>query len=91
MDALKLTSMHLDLEGYWRRTGRTGHLAARAENLLVGEDQMSWLCLVDHNLEEVRRTVVVEVDSLDGRSLVEGPVGDNLGRSLEDIGCKGLT
>lgn len=53
---------------------------------------MSWLCLVDHNLGELRRTVVVEVDSLDGRSLVvEGPVGDNLGRSLEDIGCKGLT
>ena len=91
MDAVRLTSMHLDLGGYWHRTGRTGHLAARAESLLVGEDRTSSLFRVDHNLEEVRRTVAVEVDTLDGRSLVEGPVGDNLGRSWEDTGCMGLT
>ena len=46
---------------------------------------------MDHNLEEVRRTVVAEVDILGGRSLEEGLVEDDLGRNLEGIGCMGLT
>ena len=83
--------MHPDLGGYWHRTGRIDHLAARAENLLAGEDRRNWPSLVAHNLGEVRRTVVAEVDILGGRSLEEGPAGDNLGRNWEDIGCMGLT
>ena len=70
-----------DLGGYWHRTGRIDHLAARAESLPVEEDQTSSPSLVDHNLGKVRRTVVAEVDILDGRSLEERPVGDNLGRN----------
>ena len=83
--------MHPDLGGYWRRTGRIDHLAARAESLPVEEDRTSSPSLEDHNLGEVRRTVVAEVDILDDRSLEEGPVGDNLGRNSEGIGCMGLT
>ena len=83
--------MHPDLGGYWHRTGRIDHLAARAESLPVGEDRRNSPSLVAHNLGEVRRTVVAEVDTLGGRSLEEGPVGDNLGRNLEGIGCMGLT
>ena len=52
---------------------------------------MSSFSVVDHNLEKLRRIVVVEVDILAGRSLEVGPVGYNPGRSLEDIGCMGLT
>ena len=91
MDEARLTSMHPDLGGCWHRTGRTDHLAARAESLPVEEDRRNWLSLVGHNLGKVRRTVVAEVDILDGRSLEEGPVGDNLGRNSEDIDCMGLT
>ena len=82
--------MHPDLGDYWRRTGRIDHLVARAESLPVGEDRMSCFSLVDHSLG-IRRIVVVEADILDGHSLEEGPVGDNLGRSWEDIDCTGLT
>ena len=91
MDEARLTSMHPDLGGYWHRTGRIDHLAARAESLPVEEDRRSSLSLVDHNLGKVRRTVVAEVDILDGRSLEEGPVGDNLGRNSEGIDCMDLT
>ena len=53
---------------------------------------MNWFSVVDHSLEELRRIVIVEVDILGGHSPeVVGPVGDNPGRSLEDIGCMGLT
>ena len=83
--------MHPDLGGYWHRIGRIGRLAARAESLLAGEDRMSWLSQVDHSLEKVRRIEAVEVDILGSRNLVEGPVGDSLGRNSEDIDCMGLT
>ena len=83
--------MHPDLEGYWHRTGRIDHLAARAGSLPVGEGRTNSPSQVDHILEEVRRTVVAEVDILGGRSLEEGLVGDNLGRNLEGVGCMGLT
>ena len=83
--------MHPDLGGYWHRTGRIDHLAGRAESLPVEEDRTNSPSPVDHNLGEVRRTVVAEVDILGGRSLEEGPVGDDLGRNWEGIGCKGLT
>lgn len=52
---------------------------------------MNLSSVVDHNLEELHRTEIVEVDILGSRNSVEGPVVDNLGRSLEEIDCMGLT
>ena len=52
---------------------------------------MSSIFLVDHNLERLRYTEVVEVDILGGCNPEEGLVVGSPGRSLEGIGCMGLT
>ena len=90
-EMMRLTSMHPDPVGYLRHTDRTGHLAARAGSLLVGEDQRSWLSVGDRSLEELRHTEVVGVDILGSHDPVEGPGVDSPGRSWGDIGCRGLT
>ena len=80
--------MRPGLGGYWRRIGRIGHLAVRAESLRVEEDRMSLFAAVDHNL---RRTEVVEEDTLGGHNPGEVLVAGNPGSSLEGIGCMDLT
>lgn len=83
--------MHPGPGGYWHRTDHIGHLAVRAESLRLREARMSLFSAVDHNLEELRRTEVVEVDSPDGHSPGGVLVTGNPGSSLGGIGCMGLT
>lgn len=52
---------------------------------------MSLFSAVDHNLEELRRTEVVEVDIPDGHSPGGVLVTGNPGSSLGGIGYMGLT
>lgn len=82
--------MHPGLGGYWHRIDRIGPLAVHAESLRVGEDRMSLFSAVDHNLEELRRTEVVE-DIPGSRNPGGVLVAGNPGSSLEGIGCMGLT
>ena len=83
--------MQPGLVGCWHRTGRIDRRTARAESLLVGEDQRNLISVVDHNLEECHRTEVAEVGILGGRNPAGSLVVDNPGRSWEGIGCMGLT
>ena len=87
---VRLASMHLGPGGYWHHIDRTGRLAVRAESLRVGEGQKSSFSVVDHNLEELRRTEVEE-DILGGRNPGGFLVAGSLGSSLGGIGCMGLT
>ena len=88
---VRLTSMHPDPGGYLRRIDRTGHLAARAGSLLVGEDQRSWLYVGGHSLEELHHTEAVAVDILGSRNPAESLGVDSPERNLGDICCRGLT
>lgn len=82
--------MHPGPGGYWHRIDRIGHLAVRAESLLVGEDRTSLFSAVGHILEGLHR-IEVEEDIPGGRSPAGSLVAGNPGSNLEGIGCMGLT
>lgn len=87
---VRITSMHPGPGDYWHRIDRIGHLAVRAESLLVGEDRKNLFSAVVHNLEELHRTEAEE-DIPGDRNPAGVLVAGNPGSNLEGIGCMGLT